>query len=184
MKHTVYALPDTRVGAGSINLFGQEQNMLKNNTRRFFVAAVVIVAATVFAAPSWSQVKVPSTPEEHFARPPTLMSASGRFARSAVRRRQKAFEVFAGTDRTFALAKKYKEKADGYRKEAAEHREMADAYRKSAINAHEAHGQKNPWVTKMENHCKVIATKADALAVENDKAADYHTLRGKELQGK
>jgi len=84
----------------------------------------------------------------------------------------------------FALAKQYQEKAAVYRKEAADHREMAETYRKSTINAHEAHGQKNPSVAKMEKHCKAIATKADALATENDKAADYHTLRGKELQGK
>jgi hypothetical protein len=84
----------------------------------------------------------------------------------------------------FALAKQYKEKADGYRKEAADHRQMAEAYKNSVANAQDKRGQKNPFIVKMEKHCNAIATAAEKLATENEKAADYHTLRGKELQGK
>jgi hypothetical protein len=85
----------------------------------------------------------------------------------------------------FALAKQYKEKAEAYRKEVKEHQDMAAAYKNSTANAHEkGHGQKNPFVVKMEKHCAAIAGKAEALAKENEKAADYHDLRGKELQGK
>lgn len=111
-----------------------------------FVMAIGLATSGAFAH---ADVKVPSTPEDHFA-----------------------------------LAKQYKEKADGYRKEAADHRAMAEAYKNSAVNGQEKRGQKNPWVVKMEKHCGQIAATADKLAVENDKAADYHTLRGKELQGK
>ena len=85
----------------------------------------------------------------------------------------------------FALANQYKEKADGYRKEAADHRAMAETYKKTVANSQsERHGQKDPWVAKMEKHCAAIAEAAEKLAVENEKAADFHTLRGKELQGK
>jgi hypothetical protein len=83
-----------------------------------------------------------------------------------------------------ALAKQYQEKAATYRKEAQEHRDMAAAARESALNAHKAHGQKDPSVAKMEKHCAALAAAADKLATENEKAAEFHTLRAKELQGK
>jgi hypothetical protein len=82
-----------------------------------------------------------------------------------------------------ALAKGYQEKAAAYRKEVQEHQKMAAAYKKSAANAQEARGQKNPFVVKMEKHCAAIAKAADKLAIDSEKAADYHTLRAKELQG-
>jgi hypothetical protein len=81
------------------------------------------------------------------------------------------------------LAKGYQDKAAGYRKEVEEHQKMAAAYKKSAANAQEARGQKNPFVVKMEKHCAAIAKAAEKLAVDNEKAADYHTLRAKELKG-
>jgi hypothetical protein len=82
-----------------------------------------------------------------------------------------------------ALAKQYREKAETYRKEAKEHRDMAAAAKKVPSHA-EAHGQKNPGYEKMVKHCNGIAAKADALALENEKAADFYELRAKELQGK
>lgn len=85
----------------------------------------------------------------------------------------------------FALAKQYQEKAEAARKEVVEHRKMAEAYRNSPSNAQQkGYGQNNPWVMKMEKHCQAIAEAADKLATENLKAAEFHTLRGKELQGK
>ena len=84
-----------------------------------------------------------------------------------------------------ALAKQYQEKAATYRAEAKTHREMAAAYKKSTLSSHaEAHGQKNPKIEKAVAHCNAIATAAEKLATENEKAADYHNLRAKELQGK
>jgi hypothetical protein len=83
------------------------------------------------------------------------------------------------------LAKQYQEKAATYRAEAKTHREMAAAYKKSTLSSHaEAHGQKNPKIEKAVAHCNAIATAAEKLATENEKAADYHNLRAKELQGK
>jgi hypothetical protein len=82
-----------------------------------------------------------------------------------------------------ALAKSYQEKAAGYRKEAAEHRAMADAYKKSVPGATKG-GPENPWAKKMEAHCRAIMTDAEKLATDADKAAEFHTMRAKELQGK
>jgi hypothetical protein len=85
----------------------------------------------------------------------------------------------------FALAKAYTEKAQAYRKEAADHRKMAAAFRLKPANAQAKwRGDRNPAVEKMEKHCGAIAAAADKVAVDNEKAADYHTLRGKELQGR
>ena len=85
----------------------------------------------------------------------------------------------------FALAKQYQDKATTYRTEAQTHRDMAEGYKKSAVNSHAAaHGQKDARTEKAVAHCNAIATTADKLATENQKAADFHTLRGKELQGK
>lgn len=84
-----------------------------------------------------------------------------------------------------ALAKQYQDKAATYRAEAKTHREMAAGYKRSALTSHTvAHGEKDAKVEKAVAHCDAIATAAEKLAVENEKAADYHTLRAKELQGK
>jgi hypothetical protein len=82
-----------------------------------------------------------------------------------------------------ALAKSYQEKAAAYRKESAAHRTMADEYKKSVPGTAKG-GAENPWAKKMEAHCREIASDADKLATDADKAAEYHTQRAKELQGK
>jgi hypothetical protein len=81
-----------------------------------------------------------------------------------------------------ALAKSYQEKAAAYRKEAADHRAMAEAYKKG-VPGPTKEGRENPWAKKMETHCRAIATDAEKLAADAEKAAEYHTFRGKELQG-
>jgi hypothetical protein len=83
-----------------------------------------------------------------------------------------------------ALAKQYREKAQVAKKDATEHREMAEQAHKASLNAHKDQGQGDPSVKKMEKHCAAIAAKSDALATAQEKAADYHELRAKELQGK
>ena len=93
-------------------------------------------------------------------------------------------KVPATAEEHFTMAKQYQEQAATHRKEAQDHRDMAEAYKRSAIDAHKGMGQRNPWVVKMEKHCAAIAATADKLAAEDEKAADYHNLRGKELQGK
>jgi hypothetical protein len=81
-----------------------------------------------------------------------------------------------------ALAKQYAEKAAASKAEAESHRKMAEAYKKSVATAPKAPA--NPWVQKMEKHCQALAKDADKLAADSQKAADFHTLRAKELEGK
>lgn len=81
-----------------------------------------------------------------------------------------------------ALAKQYSDKATAYKAEAESHRKMAEAYKKSVATTPKA--PPNPFVAKMEKHCQALAKDADKLAADSQKAADYHTLRAKELEGK
>ena len=82
-----------------------------------------------------------------------------------------------------ALAKSYQEKAAAYRREAAYHRAMAEEYRKSVPAPPKIRGE-NPWAKKMEAHCLTIAADAERMAKDADTAAQFHTLRARELQGK
>jgi len=81
-----------------------------------------------------------------------------------------------------ALAKQYKDQAAQYKKVADEHRTMAAAY----STAHQPTNGPTPnaGAEKMKKHCEAIAKDADKLAADTEKAADYHTQRAKELQGK
>lgn len=81
-----------------------------------------------------------------------------------------------------ALAKQYKDQAAQYKKTAEEHKAMAAAYAKGHPDA--KGGAKNPFNEKMQKHCKALATDAEKLATDAEKAADFHTMRAKELQGK
>ncbi len=83
-----------------------------------------------------------------------------------------------------AMAKQYKDQAAQFKKVADEHRAMAEAYKKSFAAPPSKAGQKNPWVAKMEKHCGMLAKDADKLAADAEKAAEYHTMRAKELEGK
>jgi hypothetical protein len=81
-----------------------------------------------------------------------------------------------------AMAKSYTDKAAEYRKIAAEHKTMAESYAKAHPDA--KGGQKNPWNAKMAKHCQMLAKDAEKLAGDEQKAADFHSMRAKELQGK
>jgi hypothetical protein len=81
-----------------------------------------------------------------------------------------------------ALAKTYQEKAAGYRKDAEWHKQMAAEYGKKFPDA--KGGAKNPWNVKMQKHCQALIKDAEKLAADNEKAAEYHNLRAKELEGK
>jgi hypothetical protein len=82
------------------------------------------------------------------------------------------------------LAKSYRDKAATFRKEVETHKQMAESYKKSFVQPVDKTGKKNPWVAKMEKHCLMIAKDAEKLALDADKAAEFHELRAKELQGK
>ena len=80
-----------------------------------------------------------------------------------------------------ARAAAYKEQAAQYRKSAEEHKQMAAAY---AAKRPEIKGVgKNPAVERMSKHCLTLAKDFERLATDADKAADYHSMRAKELQG-
>lgn len=81
-----------------------------------------------------------------------------------------------------ALAKQYADKALAAKAEAQHHRDMAAAYKKSAASLPKL--GPNPWVVKMERHCKALEKDAEKMAADLQKAADYHALRAKELEGK
>ncbi len=81
-----------------------------------------------------------------------------------------------------ALAKSYKDQAAQFRKVAEDHKQMAEAYAKAHPDAKS--GSKNPWNTKMQKHCQALSKDAEKVAGDADKAAEFHTLRAKELQGK
>jgi hypothetical protein len=83
-----------------------------------------------------------------------------------------------------AMAKQYKDQAAQFKKVADEHKAMAEAYKKSVAMPEMKGGKKNPWVEKMEKHCAALAKDAEKLAADAEKAADFHTQRAKELQGK
>ena len=83
-----------------------------------------------------------------------------------------------------AMAKQYKDQAAQYKKVAEDHKAMAEAYKKGVAMPEMKGGKKNPWVTKMEKHCEMLAKDAEKLAADAEKAADFHTMRAKELQGK
>jgi len=81
-----------------------------------------------------------------------------------------------------ALAKSYDEKAATYEKEAQLHRGMLAAFKKS-----HAETTKNPNradLAKMEMHCSSIVKDAEKLAADVRKAAEFHHLEAKELEGK
>jgi hypothetical protein len=80
------------------------------------------------------------------------------------------------------LAKQYKDEAALYKKTADEHRAMSATYAKAHQDS--KGGMKNPWNEKMKKHCDALAKDADKLAADAEKAADFHSLRAKELAGK
>ena len=81
-----------------------------------------------------------------------------------------------------AMAKQYKEEATQFKKVADDHRAMAAAY--AAAHQPTNGPTPNAGTVKMKKHCEAIAKDADKLASDAEKAADFHTLRAKELQGK
>ena len=83
-----------------------------------------------------------------------------------------------------AMAKQYKDQAAQYKKVADDHRAMVQAYKKTLAMPESKGGVKNPWLVKMEKHCAALAKDADKLAADAEKAADFHSLRAKEVQGK
>ena len=111
---------------------------------------------------------------------PTLAFAAFAFTASASFAEDAKLPTTAAEHET--LAKQYKEQTAQYKKVADEHRAMAAAY--SAAHQPTNGPTANAGAVKMKKHCEAIAKDADKLASDTEKAADYHTLRAKELQSK
>ena len=89
-------------------------------------------------------------------------------------------------DEHFARAASYAAKAGAYRQEAAAHRRMFADYESSGSNSaiQSKMGRELPWVAKMRNHCDSYVKEAERLAAEADRFAEFHRMRGAEMQGK
>ena len=84
----------------------------------------------------------------------------------------------------FDLAKKYDARAAEYRAEADTHRKMlADYKRRYGSPLLLSKTGRDPWVDKMKAHCEAYIKDAEALAAEATAFAEFHRMRGKEMQG-
>ena len=81
-----------------------------------------------------------------------------------------------------AMARSYKDQAASFRKTSEDHKKMAVEYKKTLAPG--VKGQPNPWGTKMSKHCMVLSKDAEKMAVDADKAADFHTFRAREIEAK
>jgi hypothetical protein len=84
----------------------------------------------------------------------------------------------------FDLVKKYEARAAEYKAEAEMHRKMlADYTRRYGSPSMRSKTGRDPWVDKMNGHCETYITSAEALAKEATAFAEYHRMRGKEMEG-
>ncbi len=81
-----------------------------------------------------------------------------------------------------AMAASYRQKVKTYLQEVETHQQMLEAYKQRAINNPKA-PMENSWMKQMRTHCETYMAEAQQLAAEAKAFADYHELRGKELQG-
>ena len=82
-----------------------------------------------------------------------------------------------------ALVERYKRRAAEYRQEAGDHRKMLAGYRRDAAVFPNKTGREFPWFTKLRQHCEGYIQRADALAHEAERFAEFHRMRARELQG-
>ncbi len=83
-----------------------------------------------------------------------------------------------------AMAKTYLNKAIQYRQDAKFHRGMLADYIKANASPLKTQPGEKSWVKKMRSHCEKYIKDAEALAAEADQFAQYHKMRGEELEGK
>lgn len=80
-------------------------------------------------------------------------------------------------------AEQYQKKAAEYRKEAEAHRKMLADYSKT-VARNPKDPNENAYIKKMRLHCEKYSKAAEALALEADEMAKFHTMRAKEVEGK
>ncbi len=80
-------------------------------------------------------------------------------------------------------AEHYQQKAVEYRADVAAHKKMLAEYSKRIVQ-NSKNTTENPYLKKMRLHCEKYIRAAEALALEADEMAKFHTFRAKELDGK
>lgn len=97
-----------------------------------------------------------------------------------------SFGVPQTAEEHFARAASYTAKAASYREEAAAHRKMfADYDRRQGNPALQSKaGRELPWIAKMRGHCDTYIKEAERMATGADRFAEFHRMRGAEMQGK
>jgi hypothetical protein len=80
-------------------------------------------------------------------------------------------------------AAQYRKAAEEQRQEVRAHKKMLADYSKTVAKNPKDTGE-NSYVKKMRLHCENYIKAAEALAQEADEMAKYHTMRGKEMEGK
>jgi hypothetical protein len=86
-------------------------------------------------------------------------------------------------------AKDHYEMAEHYQKVAAQTREDIEMHKKMLADFRKAATEnpkagENPHTKAMRLHCEKYIRAAEALAAEADASGKFHTMRGKELEGK
>jgi hypothetical protein len=82
-----------------------------------------------------------------------------------------------------ARAEHYQKQAEEYRKEAEAHRKMLADYSKT-VARNPKDTIESRYIKKMRIHCQKFSKAAEALALEAEEMAKFHTLRAKEVEGK
>ena len=80
-------------------------------------------------------------------------------------------------------AEQYQKKAAEYRKESEAHKKMLADYSKTVARNPKDTGESG-YIKKMRLHCQKYSKAADALALEAEEMAKFHTMRAKEVEGK
>lgn len=92
-----------------------------------------------------------------------------------------AVKIAVTSEHHLARAQEYKKKAAAYRAEAAVHHKMLADF---IGQAKTERPDEDPERKEMRIHCQSYIEKAEALAGEAEKFADFHRMRAAELKGK
>ena len=80
------------------------------------------------------------------------------------------------------MAERYQKSAAATREDIEMHKKMLADFNLTVVKTPKA--GENPYSKNMRLHCAKYIQASEALAVEDDASAKFHTLRAKELEGK
>ena len=80
-------------------------------------------------------------------------------------------------------AEHYQQKAMEFRADVAAHKKMLAEYSKRIVQNSKT-TLENPYLKKMRLHCEKYIRAAEAMALEAEEMAKFHTFRAKEVEGK